>query len=68
MSALVLLFGNTDYVKGLINDKGNGNVLLFIVVFVGINALFEMVVSTILTTAVGSALHKAKLVEGPSED
>jgi len=68
MSALVLLFGNTDYIKGLINDKGNGNVLLFVVVSVGINALFEMVVSTILTTAVGSALHKAKLVEGPSED
>lgn len=68
MSALVLLFGNTDYIKGLINAKGNGNVLLFVVVSVGINALFEMVVSTILTTAVGSALHKAKLVEGPSED
>lgn len=68
MSALVLLFGKTDYVQGLINDKGNGNVLLFIVVFVGINALFEMVVSTIITTAVGTALHKAKLVEGPAED
>lgn len=68
MSALVLLFGNTDYVRNLIDSKGNGNVLLFVVVFVGINALFEMVVSTVVTTAVGSALHKAKLVEGPEEE
>ena len=68
MSALVLLFGRTDYVKGLIDAKGNGNVLLFVIAFVGINALFEMVVSTVLTTAVGSALHKAKLVEGPEEE
>ncbi|MDO4862788.1 MAG: ECF transporter S component [Ruminococcus sp.] len=68
MSALVILFGNTDYVKNLIDSKGNGNVLLFIVVLVGINALFEMVVSTVVTTAVGSALHKAKLVEGPEEE
>lgn len=68
MSALVLLFGRTDYVKNLIDSKGNGNVLLFVVVFVGINALFEMVVSTVVTTAVGSALHKAKLVEGPEEE
>lgn len=68
MSALVLLFGNTDYVSTLIQSKGNGNILLFVIVFVGINALFEMVVSTIITTAVGSALHKAKLVEGPMEE
>ena len=68
MSALVILFGNTDYVSGLINDKGNGNVLLFIVVFVGINALFEMVICTLVTTGVGAALHKAKLVKGPEEE
>lgn len=68
MSSLVLLFGNVDPVKSLIETKGNGNVLLFVVVFVGINALFEMVVSTVVTTAVGSALHKAKLVEGPEEE
>jgi uncharacterized membrane protein len=65
MSALVILFGNTDYVRGLIDDKGNGNVLLFVVVFVGVNALFEMVICTIVTTGVGSALNKAKLIEGP---
>ena len=68
MSALVLLFGRTDYVKDLIESKGNGNVLLFVVVFVGVNALFEMVVSTVVTTAVGTALHKAKLIEGPADE
>ena len=68
MSALVILFGNTEYMKNLINDKGNGNVLLFVVVFVGINALFEMVTCTFITTAVGSALRRAKLVEGPADD
>lgn len=59
MSALVLLFGDTDYLKGLMKGK---NVLLFIITFVGVNALFEIITTTIITTAVGSALYKAKLV------
>lgn len=62
MTALVLLFGNTEYVKGLMGGK---NVILFIVSFVGINALFEMVVATVITCPVGSALFKAKLIELP---
>ena len=36
MFALVILFGNTDYLQGLMAGK---NVLLFIVTFVGINAV-----------------------------
>lgn len=69
MSALILLFGNTEYVKSLMNNTvGSENVLLFVIVFVGINALVEMVLSTIVTGAVGAALHKAKLVKGPEED
>lgn len=59
MSALVILFGNTDYVKELMAGK---NVLLFIVTFVGINALVEMIVCTVITGAVGAALHKARLL------
>lgn len=58
MTALVLLFGNTEYIQNLI---GGENVILFICGFVGINAVFEMIVSTIITGAVGSALYKAKL-------
>ncbi len=59
MTALVLLFGNTDYMQELINGR---NVLVFICSFVGINAVFEMIASTIITGIVGFALFKAKLI------
>lgn len=39
------------------------NILVFVITFVGINALFEMVVSTVITGAVGSALHRSKLIK-----
>ena len=53
MSLLVLLFGNTSYVQGLMGGK---NAILFICSFVGVNAVFEMCASTFLTGAVGLAL------------
>lgn len=59
MTSLVLLFGNTDYVKELINGR---NIFVFICTFVGINAVVEIFASTIVTGAVGSALFKAKLI------
>jgi uncharacterized membrane protein len=59
MTALVLLFGNTEYMQGLI---GGRNILAFICGFVGINAVCEMVSSTIITGAVGMALYKAHFV------
>ena len=59
MTALVGLFGNTEYVQGLI---GGRNVILFCCAFVGINAVCEMVSSTIITGAVGAALSKAHLI------
>lgn len=58
-SSLILLFGNTEYMQGLI---GGQNVLLFAVGFVGINAVFEMAVSTFATGAVCTALARAKLI------
>ena len=61
MSALVLLFGNTEYVKGLM---GGRNVIAFICAFVGVNAVFEMISSTLLTGAIGTALYKAKVITG----
>jgi hypothetical protein len=63
MTALVVLFGDTEYMKGLIDGR---NVLLFVVTFVGVNALFEMITTTVITTAVGAALFKAKLIPSPS--
>lgn len=62
MTALVVLFGNTDYVQGLMGGK---NVIVFICTFVGINAVCEMISSTILTGAIGAALSKARLIPAP---
>lgn len=59
MSALVLFFGNSEYLQELI---GGQNILLFICTFVGINAVFEMLASTVITGMVGFALYKAKLI------
>jgi len=59
MSALILLFGNTEYVQGLIAGR---NVIVFICAFVGVNAVVEMVVSTLVTGGVTAALYKAKLL------
>lgn len=59
MTALVVLFGHTQYVRGLIAGR---NVVVFICTFVGINALVEMLVSTVITGAVCTALESAKLI------
>lgn len=58
MTALVLLFGNTPYMQDLI---GGRNIIVFICTFVGINAVCEMIASTVITGAVGFALYKAGL-------
>lgn len=65
MLALVLLFGNTEYVQGLM---GGRNILAFICAFVGVNAVCEMVSSTILTGAIGWALFKAGLIAPTSRE
>lgn len=60
MSALVLLFGNTDYMQELIAGR---NIIVFICTFVGVNAVFEMIASTLITGAVCSALYKARAIK-----
>lgn len=59
MSALVGLFGNTEYVQNLM---GGHNVIIGCSLMVGINAVCEMVSSTIITGAVGAALSRAHLI------
>ena len=59
MTALVLLFGGTEYVQGLIAGR---NIIVFICAFVGVNAVVEMVVSTLVSGIVGSALFRAKIL------
>ncbi len=60
MSALVILFGKTDYMQELIAGR---NIIVFICTFVGINAVFEMIASSLVTGAVGSALYRAKAIK-----
>lgn len=64
MLSLVFLFGNTEYVQGLMKGK---SVIPFIISFVGINALVEMIVCTVITGAVGTALFAAKLIKAPEK-
>ncbi len=59
MTSLVWIFGNTEYMRGSMAGRG---LLAYIVASVGVNGLVEMVVSTVLTAAVGTALHKAGFI------
>ena len=61
MSALVLLFGKTPYLQDLIAGR---NILVFILGFVGINALVEMLAATATVGVVCKALEKLKLIGG----
>lgn len=60
MTVLILLFGKTDYIMGM---RGGANLIAFVCAFVGINAVFEMLASTLITGAVGNALYKAKAIK-----
>lgn len=62
MSALVLFFGRSEYMQ---EQMAGRNFVLYIMVSVGINALFEMVLCTVFTTVIGSALFRAKLIKTP---
>ncbi|HBP24459.1 MAG TPA: ECF transporter S component [Oribacterium sp.] len=59
MSALVGLFGNTEYVQNLM---GGHNIIIGCCLMVGINAVCEMISSTVITGAVGAALSRAHLI------
>lgn len=59
MGALVLLFGDTQYLTDLMAGR---NVIVFICTFVGINAVAEMLATTVVTAALCSALERAGLM------
>lgn len=59
MAALVGLFGNTEYVQNLM---GGHNIIIGCCLMVGINAVCEMISSTVITGAVGAALSRAHLI------
>lgn len=53
MAFLIMLFGNTDFIKGF---QGDMSLMPFLVAFVGLNGLVEAIASTILGGAVSRAL------------
>ena len=59
MGALILFYGNTQYLTDLIAGR---NVIVFVCTFVGINAVAEMAVSTLVTAALCTALERARLM------
>lgn len=59
MTALLLLFGQTEYLQGLIGGK---NIFVFICTFVGINAVFEMIADTLVVGVIGKALEKTRII------
>lgn len=61
MLALVLLFGNTEYLQSLIAGR---NVIVFICTFVGANAVVEMLAATFVVGIVCKALEKTKILGG----
>lgn len=54
-TALILMFGNTEYIMGL---RSGMNIAAFVVAFVGINGLTEALVCSVVGTAVSKAVYK----------
>lgn len=59
MGALILLYGNTQYLADLIAGR---NIIVFVCTFVGVNAVAEMLASTAVTGALCTALERARLM------
>lgn len=60
MTSLVWLFGGTEYMQNSMAGRG---MLTYIVAAVGVNGLVEMLVSTVVTGAVGAALIRAGFIK-----
>lgn len=59
MTALILLFGKTEYIMNIRNSVGGSNVLMFVILFVGINGVIEALTSTVVGTAISKAISVA---------
>lgn len=58
MSALVAFFYNTDYISGFADALGASNPVSFIILFVGINGLVEIICGFAVAFPVSKALNK----------
>ena len=59
MGMLMLCFFHTDYLQSLNASMGNLNAISFVIAFVGINGLFEMIITCFLGGVIAKALSKA---------
>lgn len=57
IGGLMLMFGTSSYITGLITEMGSGSVWLFFVAFVGINGLVEAGTCAVIGTAVSKAVY-----------
>ncbi len=57
---LVLFFGKTEYIHGLMETLGAQNLWAFALVFAGVNSLVEAAANTVLGAALGSVLLNLK--------
>ena len=58
MTALIFFFGSSDYISDMIAGR---SMIVFIFAFVGMNALIEMLISTVITGASAFAMGKTRL-------
>ncbi|MGB8453951.1 MAG: hypothetical protein WCD89_16695 [Anaerocolumna sp.] len=56
MTTLLLFFYKTEYIQGIAESLGTGNIVAFVIAFVGINGLIEAAVCFILGTAIAKAV------------
>ena len=58
MSSLVLFFYRTDYIQGFVSAMGAANPIMFILLFVGINGLVEIICGFAVAFPVAKAISK----------
>lgn len=59
MSTLVLFFYRTEFIQGFVTDLGAGNAVMFIILFVGLNAVAEAGTCLFIGTAISKSLDLA---------
>lgn len=58
MSSLVLFFYRTDYIQGFVSAMGSANPIMFILLFVGINGLVEIICGFAVAFPAAKAISK----------
>lgn len=57
MGALILFFGNSDYIRSIQDSLGAGNLFLLVVQLVGIQGIVEAIICMITAGAISKALY-----------